>query len=100
MRFTNLCKTNYVSLYLIQDSPDSYSPNTQDLGSGDEGVFRLDPGKSMMFSNAQFISSDYYDYVVDGYVDIQYFSSFSPLYSVKAKANNADVRIEYLVGSS
>jgi len=65
-----------------------------------EGVFKIDPGKSMMLSNAQFESSNYYDYVVDGYVDIQYYSSFSSLYSIKAKANNADVRIEYLVGSS
>ena len=54
----------------------------------------------MMFSNAQFDSSNYYDYVVEGYVDIQYFSQFASLYSIKAKANNADVRIEYLVGSS
>ena len=71
-----------------------------DEGSGDEGVFRLDPGKSLMFSNAQFDSTNYYDYVVEGYVDIKYFSNFASLYSVKAKANNQDVRIEYLVGSS
>jgi hypothetical protein len=100
LRFTNLDCTNYVSIYLIQDSPDAQSPNTGNVGSGDEGVFRLDAGKSMMLSNAQFESSNYYDYVVDGYVDIQYYSSFSSLYSIKAKANNADVRIEYLVGSS
>ena len=67
--------TNYVSLYLVQDSPDSYSPNTDNVGSGDEGVFRLDAGKSMILSNAQFESSNYYDYVVEGYVDMQYFSS-------------------------
>ena len=100
MRFTNLDHLNYLSLYLIQNSPDSYSPNTSNVGSGDEGVFRIEPGKSMMFSNAQFDSSNYYDYVVEVYVDIQYFSQFASLYSVKAKANNADVRIEYLVGSS
>ena len=100
MRFTNLDHLNYLSLYLIQNSPDSYSPNTSNVGSGDEGVFKIDPGKSMMFSNAQFDSSNYYDYVVEGYVDIQYFSQFASLYSVKAKANKADVRIEYLVGSS
>ena len=100
MRFTNLDHLNYLSLYLIQNSPDSYSPNTSNVGSGDEGVFRIEPGKSMMFSNAQFDSSNYYDYVVEGYVDIQYFSQFASLYSVKAKANKADVRIEYLVGSS
>ena len=81
-------------------SPDSYSPNTSNLGSGDEGVFKLDPGKSIMFSNAQFESSNFYDYVVDGYVDIQYYSSFASLYSIKAKANNKDIKIEYLVGSS
>ena len=50
---------------------------TDNVGSGDEGVFRIDPGKSMMFSNAQFDSSNYYDYVVEGYVDIQYFSQFA-----------------------
>ena len=44
--------------------------------------------------------TNYYDYVVEGYVDIQYFNNFASLYSVKAKANNQDVRIEYLVGSS
>ena len=100
LRFTNLDKTNFVSLYLIQDSPQADSPNSGDVGSGDEGVFRLDPGKSMMLSNAQFESSNYYDYVVDGYVDLQYFSSFASLTSIKAKADTADVQIEYFVGSS
>tara|TARA_R100000742_G_C4269840_1_gene88410 strand:- start:144 stop:686 length:543 start_codon:yes stop_codon:yes gene_type:complete len=100
LRFTNLDCTNYISLYLIQDSPDAQSPNTGNVGSGDEGVFKIDPGKSMMLSNAQFDSTNYYDYVVEGYVDIQYFSDFASLYSIKAKANAADVRIEYLVGSS
>ena len=28
MRFTNLDANNYVSIYLIQDSPDAQSPNT------------------------------------------------------------------------
>jgi hypothetical protein len=100
LRFTNLDCTNYLSLYLIQNSPDSYAPNSQGLGSGDEGVFKIDPGKSMMLSNAQFESSNYYDYVVEGYVDLQYYSSFASLYSIKAKANAADIKIEYLVGSS
>ena len=100
LRFTNLDCDNYLSLYLIQNSPDAQSPNTGDVGSGDEGVFKIDPGKSMMLSNAQFESSNYYDYVVEGYVDLQYYSSFASLYSIKAKANAADVRIEYLVGSS
>jgi len=100
LRFTNLDNTNYLSLYLIQDSPDAQSPNTGNVGSGDEGVFKLDPGKSMMLSNAQFESSNFYDYVVEGYVDIAYYSSFASLYSIKAKANTSDIKIEYLVGSS
>ena len=100
LRFTNLDDTNYLSLYLIQDSPDAQSPNTGNVGSGDEGVFKLDPGKSMMLSNAQFESSNFYDYVVEGYVDIAYYSSFASLYSIKAKANTSDIKIEYLVGSS
>jgi hypothetical protein len=95
LRFTNLDKNNFLSLYLIQDSPDE-----QNLGSGDEGVFKLDPGKSMMLSNAQFESSNYYDYVVEGYVDMQYYSSFASLTSIKAKADTADIQIEYFVGSS
>ena len=100
LRFTNLDDTNYLSLYLIQDSPDAQSPNTGNVGSGDEGVFKLDPGKSMMLSNAQFESSNFYEYVVEGYVDIAYYSSFASLYSIKAKANTSDIKIEYLVGSS
>ena len=100
LRFTNLDNTNYLSLYLIQDSPDAQSPNTGNVGSGDEGVFKLDPGKSMMLSNAQFESSNFYDYVVEGYVDIAYYSSFASLHSIKAKANASDIKIEYLVGSS
>ena len=100
LRFTNLDDTNYLSLYLIQDSPDAQSPNTGNVGSGDEGVFKLDPGKSMMLSNAQFESSNFYDYVVEGYVDIAYYSSFASLYSIKAKANTSDIKIEYLVGAS
>lgn len=100
LRFTNLDNTNYLSLYLIQNSPDAQSPNTGNVGSGDEGVFKLDPGKSMMLSNAQFESSNFYDYVVEGYVDIAYYSSFASLHSIKAKANASDIKIEYLVGSS
>jgi hypothetical protein len=100
MRFTNLCKTNFVSIYLIQDSPNSTSPNSTDNGSGDEALFKIDAGKSMVFSNAQFEGSDYYDYVVEGYTDIQYFSSFASLSSIKAKADTADVQIEYFIASS
>ena len=100
MRFTNLCSSNFISLYLIQDSPESTSPNTTNNGSGDETVFKIDAGKSMVFSNAQIQGTDYYDYAVEGYVDIQYFSSFAALASIKAKADTKDIQIEYFVASS
>ena len=54
-------RNNYLSLYLIQNSPDAQSPNTGNIGSGDEGVFKIDPGKSIMLSNAQFESSNYHN---------------------------------------
>ena len=100
MRFTNLCSSHFISLYLIQDSPESTSPNTTNNGSGDETLFKIDAGKSMVFSNVQIQGTDYYDYVVEGYVDIQYFSSFAALTSIKAKADTKDIQIEYFVASS
>ena len=100
MRFTNLCSKHFFSLYLIQDSPDAQSPNTTNFGSGDDGLFKIDPGKSMVFSNGQFDSNNYYDYVVEGYVDEQYFGSFASLTSIKAKADTEDIQIEYFVASS
>ena len=100
MRFTNLCTSNFLSLYLIQDSPDAQNPNTTNVGSGDDGLFKLDPGKSMVFSNGQFDSNNYYDYVVEGYVDEQYFAGFASLTSIKAKADTKDIQIEYFVASS
>jgi len=100
MRFTNLCSTNFLSLYLIQDSPNAQSPNTTNFGSGDNGLFKLDPGKSIVFSNGQFDSNNFYDYVVEGYVDEQYFGSFSSLTSIKAKADTKDIQMEYFIASS
>ena len=100
MRFTNLCSSNFVSLYLVQDSPDAQNPNTTDFGSGDDGLFKLDPGKSMVFSNGQFDSNNYYDYVVEGYVDEQYIGGFASLTSIKAKADTKDIQIEYFIASS
>tara|TARA_B100000497_G_C7661030_1_gene398169 strand:- start:913 stop:1455 length:543 start_codon:yes stop_codon:yes gene_type:complete len=100
MRFTNLCDNHFCSLYLIQDSPNAQNPNTTDFGSGDDGLFRLDPGKSIVFSNGQFDSNNYYDYVVEGYVDEQYIGGFASLSLIKAKADTSDVQIEYFVASS
>ena len=54
----------------------------------------------MVFSNGQFDSNNFYDYVVEGYVDEQYFGSFSSLTSIKAKADTKDIQMEYFVASS
>ena len=90
MRFTNLDDENFLSLYLIQDT----------TTSEDNGIFKLNPGKSMVFSNGQFDSNNVADYVVGGYADEQYFASFASLSSIKAKADTASVQIEYFIASS
>ena len=45
-------------------------------------------------------SNNYYDYVVEGYVDEQYIGGFASLSLIKAKADTEDVQIEYFVASS
>ena len=54
----------------------------------------------MVFSNGQFDSNNYYDYVVEGYVDEQYIGGFASLTSIKAKADTKDIQIEYFIASS
>ena len=92
MRFTNLDSTNFLTLYLIQ---------TEAI-SDEEALFKIDPGKSVVFSNGQFDGSGISDYVAGGYVDPQYFVSgdFASLSLIKAKADTSNVQMEYLVASS
>jgi hypothetical protein len=87
IRITNLDTTNYCSIYLIKTNEESI-------------LFKLDAGKSLVFSNAEFNGSQNSDYVVDDYVDATYYSSFTTLDVIKAKANTANVQLEYLVASS
>lgn len=87
IRITNLDSTNYCTIYLIGKSEEST-------------LFKLDAGKSLVFSNAEFNASQDGSYVVDGYVDETYYSSFTTLDVIKAKADIADVQLEYLVASS
>ena len=87
IRITNLDSTNYCDLYLIKT-------NTE------ESRFQLDAGKTFMLSNAQFDATATNDVVVDGYVDMAYFSDFVSIDTIKAKANTADVSIEYFVAST
>ena len=87
IRITNLDSTNYVELYLI-------------ASEDEEVIFKLDAGKTFMLSNAQFDASGDDDIVVVGYVDMTYFSNLTSYDTIKAKANTADVSIEYFVAST
>tara|TARA_S200002703_G_scaffold129190_1_gene116176 strand:- start:17 stop:502 length:486 start_codon:yes stop_codon:yes gene_type:complete len=87
IRFTNLDSTNFCNLYLI-DSDGGFTK------------LKLDAGKTIMFSNEDFVASVADDYVVPTYVDSAYFVSYDSLDIIKAKADTANIQLEYLVASS
>jgi len=87
IRITNLDSTNFCTIYLIKTDEEST-------------LFKLDAGKSLMFSNAEFNASQAGDYVVESYVDQMYYSSFTTLDVIKAKADTANVQLEYFVAST
>ena len=87
IRITNLDNTNYVDIYLIKT-------NTE------ETRFKLDAGKNFILSNGEFDATATNDVVVDGYVDMAYFSDLVSIDTIKAKANTADIFIEYFVAST
>ena len=87
IRITNLDSTNYVDLYLIKTN-------------SEETRFKLDAGKTFMLSNAEFDATATNDVVVDGYVDMSYFSDLINMDTIKAKANTSEVSIEYFVAST
>jgi hypothetical protein len=94
IRITNLVASNkFASIYIIKTNQESV-------------VFKVDPGKSLMLSNDDFNASEAGDYVVEGYVDEQYYSDFVYISEIKAKAGDTDttytgsIQLEYLVASS
>jgi len=87
IRITNLDSTNFCTIYLIKTDEEST-------------LFKLDAGKSLMFSNAEFNASQTGDYVEESYVDEVYYSSFTTLDVIKAKADTANVKLEYFVAST
>lgn len=87
IRITNLDSTNYIYLYIIKTNQESV-------------LFKIDAGKSFMMANAEFDASQVGNYVVQGYVDETYYSDFDTIDLIKAKADTADVKIEYFVASS
>lgn len=87
IRITNLDETNFCTIYLIKTDEEST-------------LFKLDAGKSLVFSNAEFNASQNSDYVVESYVDETYYSDFTTIDLIKAKADTSDIQLEYLVASA
>ena len=94
IRITNLVNSDkFASIYIIKTNQESV-------------VFKVDPGKSLMLSNDDFNASQAGDYVVEGYVDEQYYSDFVYISEIKAKAGDTDttytgsIQLEYIVASS
>ena len=87
VRITNLDSTNYGLIYLIDTNDESV-------------IFKLDAGKSLMFGNADFNTTSVNDYVVEGVWDEDYYSGFVYYDTIKAKAETANVQIEYFVASA
>ena len=93
IRITNLDTTNYCDLYLVYNNPVSGSYN-------EETRFKLNAGQTFMLSNAEFDATSQDPIVVDGYVDMAYFSNLVEFDTIKAKANTDDISIEYFVAST
>jgi len=88
VRITNLSATYNTSVYLVAND-------------GTEGaLFDLSPGKTIMFDNANINTPSNSDYVVDGYVDPSYYSDFTYINSIKAKAISGSTQLEYFVAST
>ena len=87
IRITNLDSTNKATLYILQTDEESV-------------LFDLEAGKTFMLGNAEFNASQGGNYMVDGYVDETYYSSFTNFDTIKAKAHTSDVQLEYFVASS
>lgn len=94
IRITNLNTSDkFASIYVIKTNQESV-------------VFKVDPGKSLMLSNDDFNASQVGDYVVEGYVDEEYYSDFVYISEIKAKAGATEptytgsIQLEYIVASS
>ena len=52
-----------------------------------------------MLNDADINAASSEDYIVDGYVDQTYYSSFVALNTIKAKAVSSSIQLEYFVAS-
>lgn len=88
VRITNLSTTYNTSIYLIAND------------GTESALLSLDPGKTIMLGNADINTPSEGDYVVDGYVDQAYYSTFNYINSIKAKAISGSTQLEYFVAST
>jgi hypothetical protein len=86
LRFTHISGSSNVALYLVKTNDEST-------------IFELEPGKTIMFGNANFDASNTNDYVVDGYVDEFYYSNFVFYDTIKAKSLTSSSLLEYVIAS-
>jgi hypothetical protein len=87
VRITNLSTTYEAVIYLIATDEEST-------------LFNLTPGKTLMLNDADINASSTVDYVAESYVDEMYYSSFTYIDSIKAKAIGGNVQLEYFVAST
>ena len=87
LRITNLDTTNSALIYLVDTNEESV-------------LFKLEAKKSLMFGNVDFNATQNGDYVVEGVWDEDYYSSFVYYDTIKAKAETADLQLEYFVASA
>jgi hypothetical protein len=53
-----------------------------------------------MLNDADINATNASDYVVEGYVDEEYYSYFNSLNTIKAKALSGSIQLEYFVAST
>jgi hypothetical protein len=87
VRITNLDSTYNAEIYLVDTNNEFV-------------IFKLEAKKSLMFGNVDFNASQNGDYVVEGVWDPDYYSDFVYYDTIKAKAENSAVLLEYFVASA
>jgi hypothetical protein len=87
IRITNLSPTYDTSIYLIAND------------GTESSIFDLNPGKSIMLGNVDINTPSNNDYIVNGYVDEAYYSTFTYINSIKSKAISGSTQLEYFVAS-